>query len=95
MDTTDSLIDPHAEVKKLQDLVKKLEHQNETLRGKQKLQLDNSLQNGDAPNDKVSKQNNNNTDIARSQRKVISLSGDSEDDIVDVEGMSLDEEDTW
>lgn len=46
MDESDITVDPQAEVRKLQDLVKKLERQNEVLRGKQKLQLE-ALQNGE------------------------------------------------
>ncbi|XP_046575789.1 SLAIN motif-containing protein 2-like [Haliotis rubra] len=98
MDSTDTMIDPQAEVKKLQDLVKKLELQNEVLRNKQKLPLDNSLQNGDVPTDKVSIHNNNisNNDLERTQRKCRSSSGESEDDIIDVDILSLrEEEDTW
>ncbi|XP_067663407.1 SLAIN motif-containing protein 2-like isoform X1 [Haliotis asinina] len=98
MDSTDTMIDPQAEVKKLQDLVKKLELQNEVLRNKQKLPLDNSLQNGDVPTDKVSIHNNNisHNDLERTQRKCRSSSGESEDDIIDVDILSLrEEEDTW
>ncbi len=43
MDDTNNTIDPEAEVKKLQDLVKKLEQQNQVLRSKQNSRDNNSL----------------------------------------------------
>ncbi|XP_064607702.1 SLAIN motif-containing protein 2-like isoform X1 [Liolophura sinensis] len=101
MDTSDSLIDPEAEVRKLQDLVKKLEHQNELLRSKQKLQLD-PLQNGDTDrSDRLIKNVNNNLPDARVEGKnrgqrIPSTCSQDEHDIIDLDSLSLkDEEDSW
>lgn len=101
MDTSDSLIDPEAEVRKLQDLVKKLEHQNELLRSKQKLQLD-PLQNGDTDrSDRLIKNVNNNLPDARVEGKnngqrIPSTCSQDEHEIIDLDSLSLkDEEDSW
>lgn len=99
MDSTDAIIDPQAEVQKLQDLVKKLEKQNEVLRGRQKLQLE-SYQNGEIEQVKLLPNHNNNSlsdkyNVDKSRKK--SDSSDTfEDEVIDLEKLSLkDDEDSW
>lgn len=100
-DTEDpnSAIDPEAEVKKLQDLVKKLEQQNQLLRNKQNDTTNNSgsvtsteniIENGGVrPKTKLKGANNNERDSARDY----SL---EELPLVDVDhGMFEEEDDNW
>ncbi|KAK3100054.1 hypothetical protein FSP39_013965 [Pinctada imbricata] len=97
MDPSDTIIDPQAEVKKLQDLVKKLEKQNEVLRGRQKLQLE-TLQNGEVEQGKLSTIRNNNISTSDINEKIKKKSISSLDDIdiLDVENLSVKEdEDSW
>ncbi|XP_052674449.1 SLAIN motif-containing protein 2-like isoform X1 [Crassostrea angulata] len=97
MDATDTIIDPQAEVKKLQDLVKKLEKQNEFLRGRQKIQLE-TLQNGETEPGKLTANHNNNLPSSNDKTWSKNIGGDSLEDIdvLDVDGLSLrDDEDSW
>ncbi|XP_061189381.1 SLAIN motif-containing protein 2-like isoform X3 [Saccostrea echinata] len=97
MDATDNIIDPHAEVRKLQDLVKKLEKQNEFLRGRQKIQLE-SLQNGETEPGKLTTNHNNNLPDSNDKTWSKNTGGGSLDDIdvLDVDGLSIrDDEDSW
>ena len=95
MDPSESLIDPQAEVKKLQDLVKKLEKQNEVLRGRQKLQLE-SLQNGEVEQGKLSTIHNNNIIENNDKIKKKSISCLDDIDVLDVENLAIKEdEDSW
>ncbi|XP_021348309.1 SLAIN motif-containing protein 2-like isoform X3 [Mizuhopecten yessoensis] len=98
MDSTDSLIDPQTEVHKLQDLVKKLEKQNEVLRGRQKLQLE-SLQNGEIEPVKFVPNHNNNISDKYNIDKARTKSDSSdtfEDEVIDLEKLSFkDDEDSW
>ncbi|XP_033742447.1 SLAIN motif-containing protein 2-like isoform X1 [Pecten maximus] len=98
MDSTDSMIDPQAEVQKLQDLVKKLEKQNEVLRGRQKLQLE-SLQNGEIEPVKILPNHNNNISDKFNNDKARTKSDSSdifEDEVIDLEKLSFkDDEDSW
>lgn len=97
MDATDTIIDPHAEVKKLQDLVKKLEKQNEFLRGRQKIQLE-SLQNGETEPGKLTTNHNNNLPDNNDKTWSKNTGGGSLEDIdvLDVDGLSIrDDEDSW
>lgn len=92
MDSAETLIDPHSEVKKLQELVKKLEKQNELLRTKQKL----PLQNGEV--DKVLSNHNNNFTTTNSENANKEENGVplEESDLIDISAVSLaDEEDSW
>lgn len=92
MDTSDTIIDPHSEVRKLQELVKKLEKQNELLRNKQRLSID-ALPNGEI---KPISENNNQqqTDTAKKERS--SVGGLEDVDVLDIDSLSLkDDEDSW
>lgn len=96
MDSTDSIIDPQAEVKKLQDLVKKLEKQNEFLRGRQKIQLE-GLKNGETEPEKLTTNHNNNLpSTEKSWSKNVGGNSLEDIDVLDVDGLSLrDDEDSW
>ena len=99
METSDTIIDPHSEVEKLQELVKSLQRQNEALRNKQKTAVGDNQQNGQV--DKVVSNHNNNIS-AKPKIKHDSgqekASSETVDDIniINLDEMSLkDEEDSW
>lgn len=97
MDESDLTVDPQAEVRKLQDLVKKLERQNEVLRGKQKLQLE-TLQNGEIEKKLGTNHNNNISEGLNHCRLKEEPSEITLDDVnvLDVDQLSVrDEEDSW
>ena len=96
---TNTAVDPEAEVKKLQDLVKKLEQQNQILRNKNQNQVDINktvtqtekiTENGDVKlKTKLKGSNDNEKDLT----KDYSL---EEIALVDVDhGMFEDEDDNW
>ncbi|XP_059140903.1 SLAIN motif-containing protein 2-like isoform X2 [Physella acuta] len=93
MDSTDSLIDPQSEVKKLQELVKKLEKQNEVLRSKQAGV--GTQQNGEY--DRVNKNNNLNDDEESIDITKVKFKGKlALDDYEDVNFSDLPvEDDSW
>ncbi|XP_005095563.1 SLAIN motif-containing protein-like isoform X2 [Aplysia californica] len=97
MDGPDALIDPQNEVRKLQELVKKLERQNEVLRGKQGSVHDKQRQNGDV--DDISSRNNfvNNVEADSDDvSKLKSRGSYALDDFDDVDHSELPkEEDSW
>lgn len=98
MDSSNNLIDPEDEVKKLQELVKKLEKQNELLRTKQKLSLDSFPNaNGDVEKSSLTHNNNQSAQSPAESKKDRSSVGDLDDvDVLDVDNLSLkDEEDSW
>lgn len=102
MDMNEGGIDPEVEVRKLQDLVKKLETQNEVLRRKQKLSTSNDsniIENSDT---EVLKPALNNSVFyntrKHSEKRDISLKG-SENlesvELIDVDATIPEDEDSW
>ncbi|XP_041360209.1 SLAIN motif-containing protein 2-like [Gigantopelta aegis] len=99
METSDTIIDPHSEVEKLQELVKTLQRQNEALRSKQKNAGGDHQQNGQM--DKVVSNHNNNISAKpkirqdSGQEKALVETAD-DINIINLDDMSLkDEEDSW
>ncbi|KAL4230638.1 microtubule nucleation [Mactra antiquata] len=103
LDIGEGGIDPQAEVKKLQDLVKKLETQNEVLRRKQKLSTSNDSNIIENNENEVLKPAVNNSVFyntrKHSEKRDISLSNGSETlegvDLIDVNTSVSGEEDSW
>ncbi|XP_076467823.1 SLAIN motif-containing protein 2-like [Babylonia areolata] len=99
MESSDNSIDPENEVKKLQELVKKLERQNELLRSKQKVGSDGSLTNGAVEKTAATHTPGNQvpTHHSRDSLKHKVAEGGLEDvDVLDVDNLSLkDEDDSW
>ncbi|KAL5011677.1 hypothetical protein ScPMuIL_010228 [Solemya velum] len=102
MDSANIIDDPQDEVKKLQDLVRKLEEQNELLRTKQKLQVE-TLQNGEIEVDRLLKNHNNNLTSSGifenedfESNNDITIETLDDVDLIDIDNISLkDEEDSW
>ncbi|KAK3580036.1 hypothetical protein CHS0354_037623 [Potamilus streckersoni] len=95
MDSGDSLIDPQAEVRKLQDLVKKLEYQNEMLRNK-KLPSDNLPMQDGQPVKQYSKSIstlNSRINDKENKSSVVDLLDDV--DLIDIDKSLTDSEDSW
>lgn len=96
----DGVIDPHAEVKKLQDLVKKLETQNEVLRRKQKLSSNENEANIENDSSVLKPAINNSVFYntrKHSEKRDIANFPDALDtvDLIDVDTSVGEEEDSW
>ncbi|KAH9489785.1 hypothetical protein Btru_036548 [Bulinus truncatus] len=91
MENVDNFIDPQIEVKKLQELVKKLERQNEVLRSKQG-GLGLQPQNGES--DYINKNNNLSTDEDVKKHKNIGLLALEDYEDVNFSDLSI-EDDSW
>lgn len=98
VDELDNGIDPEVEVRKLQDLVKKLERQNQILRSKQNRDPNTVIAKPGTEDSDVnlSKQNRtcvNDTDNIKDSLRKVTL---EEVDLVDLDTVALDEdEETW
>lgn len=103
LDLGENGIDPQAEVRKLQDLVKKLETQNEVLRRKQKLSTSNESNIIENNENEVLKPAVNNSVFyntrKHSEKRDISLSSGSESletvELIDVDSSVTGDEDSW
>ncbi|XP_045204115.2 SLAIN motif-containing protein 2-like isoform X2 [Mercenaria mercenaria] len=102
LDINEGGIDPEAEVRKLQDLVKKLETQNEVLRRKQKLSTSNDSNIIENNENEVLKPALNNSVFYNTRKHLekrdISLRGTENLDgveLIDVDASIPDDEDSW